>query len=225
MARTRRRRFSPRRRKADWVYRGNALGNSVDPPLDNTDTLGTYTSAIVSIASGLANARGHILYDSQNRFLTLMGPSLGGVATGNRAARAEGQKPLMLAVEGGLYFEPSAWAVGNVVSYGIRLGVFEQDPNLGSLLLPADYSMWNTGSSNGPDVYANNGRMNAREWRWAKGYTDAGTTSVARFHYFRWKGRRRLEPNECFALYCEVPSTSVTGRFQFWFRTLVSDEG
>lgn len=235
MARSRRR--TSRRRsgpKPDWVYRGPVI-----TPVDDTETaigtsesagLASYTQNVISLASGAAQAQVLILYDSQNRLATLAGtePFAGGQTFGalNRAARAAGKRPVMLATEGQMYIEPSTWAIGNVLAYGWRLGAWDQDPTTGLISLPAEYSMWQTvlGSNpmSSPDVWANsyNHVMEGRFWR---GF-NSNESNVMPFR-MRWRGRRTLRPNECWGIYLEVPTTAVTMRRQPWFRTLVQDEG
>lgn len=232
MARSRRRpmrRTSPRRR-ADWVYRGNdrqiGIGISV------FTSLGTYDMTVHTINSGVANAQSKVLYDSQNYFALL---GRGGVGTAanvstipqiGRVARAEGRKAVMRAVEGYLFCEPTTWSLGQVAALGMRLGAFEQDMT-GVFSLDSGFSMWENEAIQ-PFTYvgnyANNGRQNAREWRRMWFFTDTGVPA-ARFFRFRWTGRRVLQPNECFGIYTELGSTSVNLRTQWWFRTLVEDEG
>jgi len=228
VARSRTRRTAtPKRRKADWVYRGNARIGT-DPDGSDADLLGTYEPFIFSHTTGPGNSQGHVLYDSQN-WLASVGAGGADIGTGlrtlNRSARAEGRKPTMLAVEGIVYWEPTTWALGNLMAIGMRIGVFEQDPGTGNLLLDTAYSMWRDetgGSLSTVGMWANNGRGNAWERRIHYGFSDNSVFTVARI---RWHGRRTLMPNECFALYTELEATSVNTRTQAWIRTLVQDEG
>jgi len=108
------------------------------------------------------------------------------------------------------------------------MGVFEQDVATGNFLLDTEYSMWANaplaaGSSLSlPAQWANSGRNNAWERRLHVGWSETRPFHV---QTIRWRGRRRLEPNECFGLYTELEATSVNTRTQYWLRTLVSDEG
>lgn len=230
MARSRRRMPARKaRRRADWVYRGN--GRQIGIGVSGFDDLGTYDGNIHTITSGVANAQSKILYDSQNYFAML---GRGGVGTASnvstipqigRVARAEGRKPVIRAVQGTIYMEATAWAIGNLIAAGFRMGAFEQDLT-GVLSLDSGYSMWdNEGVQPFTYVgnYANNGRGNAWERRYHHFFTS--TTPSALVISVNWKGRRVLQPNECWAIYCELESTSVNARAQWWLRTLVEDEG
>lgn len=229
MARSRGRgRTTTRRRqpRADWVYRSNARAD--DAVGSDADVIGTYEMNIPPHAGGPGNAQGHILYDSVN-YLAQFGAGgniVGGVQRMiGRAARAEGRKPCILAVEGIIYWEPSIWALGNLMAIGTRFGVFEQDPGTGQVLLDPAYSMWMNevgGSQSKPAQWANGTRGNAMERRTHVGYSDTRP-----FHVERWRFRTRrfLAANECFAVYTELENTSVDTRTQWWLRTLVADEG
>lgn len=220
------------RGKADWVYRG-PLGIPGDPS-DNDwyidQSLSTYTPVAQTVTSGPAGAFGFILYDSTNRLSILANTwdtaaGFGTVAALSRAARAEGRKPLCLRVSGQVLIRPSTWAVGSLMYFGMRVGVFEQDPSIGTLLLNADYSMLQTTTqewSDSPAVMAND-----RNWVWQR-------------HFFRGfrsdepapgimvdinvPMRRSLKSNECLALYFEGASTSVNLSVTRFLRTLVVDE-
>lgn len=214
-----------KRLRADWVYRSNA--QSAEDQDEIADVLGTYEPLIFTHSTGVGNSLAHILYDSQ-QWGALQGG--GGVALGgwtraiNRAARAEGRKATILAVEGIIYWEPSVWALGNLMAIGVRLGCFEQDPGTGNILLDAAYSMWTNevgGSSSRPSGWANPGRGNTWERRYHVGFSETVPFFVSRI---AWRGRRVLQPNECFAVYTELENTSVNTRTQMWLRTLVSDE-
>lgn len=227
MAKTRRRRSfnTPRKRRmrADWVYRSHAYG----PFNEALDLLGTYEEDVVSQSSGIANAQSHVLYDSRDyiatqgtqgaNFLADLPAYIG------PAGRAEGRNPTILRTEGIIYVEPSTWALGNLIAWGGRIGAFEQD-GTGVFSLDAAYSMWvNETTSTFQQVghWANNGRGNAWERRVHYGFSDNQQFVVIRV---KWNGRRILKPNECWGLFTELESTSVTTRSQYWLRTLVSDE-
>lgn len=214
------------KRRADWVYRHG--GRPEATSVNANDLLGTYDSSIVAHGTGVANAQGHILYDSQNYMRASVRETFGGVLSHvPRAARAEGRKPSILAVEGIVYWEPDTWALGQLMAIGMRVGVFEQDPGSGNILIDPEYSMWEdaqyvAGSSLSTVVdWANNGRGNAWERRVHYGFSDNQAFTVLRV---RWRGRRALLPNECFALFTELEGTSVNTRVQYWLRTLVADE-
>lgn len=219
-------RFKRPKRRADWVYRSS--GHIESTAGAGVDLLGTYDSNVLNHTSGTAASQGHILYDSQNYLRTPVRETFGGVLSHiPRAARAEGRKPTILAVEGIVYWEPSTWALGSLMAIGMRLGVFEQDPGSGNVLLDPEYSMWNDGpyaaggSLSKVVDWANNGRNNTWERRIHYGFSDNSVFTVVRV---RWRGRRSLLANECFALYTELEGTSVDTRTQYWLRTLVADE-
>lgn len=228
---TRRRKMTSRpRRKGDWVYRSNArvLGTGVI----NNDLLGSYEAVVTTVNSGIANAQTRILYDSKNYMGWLTRAGIGtaptvattGILGGH--ARAEGRKPCILAVDGVILCDPTTWALGNVMALGVRVGVFEQDIS-GVLSLDAGFTMWESGAGifDGPAAaWANNTRANCRDIRQWQFYSDgaANPNMVVRV---KWRGRRYLEGWECFAMFLQVPTTSVNMRTQCWVRTLVSDEG
>lgn len=226
MARSRSRGRRPtksRRPKADWVYRGHLLNSSGG----NSDALGTYEHQIVPHSTGIVAAQSHVLYDSRG-YIAETGRagfvSGGAQAILPRAARAEGSRPTILAVEGLIYVEPSTWALGNLIAMGFRIGVFEQDVITGSFAIDAEYSMWTNLNPIGPrpNQWANNQRGRAWEHRLHWGFKSDGPvfTQV----HVRWKGRRSLFHNECFGLYTELEGTSVGTRCQYWLRSLVVDE-
>jgi len=201
----------------------------MDSTGEDADLVGSYSGFIPAHLTGPANAQSHVLYDSQNYTRQVLGGQFGvGLGQLGRVARAEGRRPLILAVEGIVYWEPSTWALGNLMAIGMRLGVFEQDPGNGVFLVDAAYSMWvdepAVASSSLSTVgdWANNGRGNAWERRIHYGFSDNQAFTVTRI---RWRGRRALQPNECFGLYTELEPTSVNTRTQYWLRTLVADEG
>jgi len=213
-----------RRKRADWVYRGNQYqagiaGAGMDPSVQ-----ASYTPSITSIMSGLVNSRALILYDSVNRLKVVAGVGVSGANFMERAARAEGRRPSIMASEGTIYFEPDTWALGNLWAIGWRLGVFLQDPVSGAVSVPGTYTMWTDGGmGDNPAVWANDKKW-VQEERFFKTFTDNQGNGVTTLHY-RWRGRRSLGPDECFALYIELEPTSVNGRLQPWCRSLVQDEG
>lgn len=209
------------RPRADWVYRAS-IRDSGGVLRDN---LGTYEQNIETLSSGAANARAFVLYDSANyrasvaRAGALYGQPNPGYLPGE--ATAAGRKALIRRVEGIVYMEPSTWAVGNLIATGWRIGVFEQDRS-GDVLVPAAYSMWAQVAANieTPALFANFTRMNVKERRIHYGFSDNQAFVVPRI---TWRGRRRLEDNECFAIWLESETTSVNLRMQLWIRTLVED--
>jgi len=215
--------------RADWVYRNSAkvFGTGIQA----NDQLGTYESAVQSQNTGVANATSHILYDSNNYIGVLTRGGIGSAATSGttgvlgRHIRAEGRKPMIMAMQGAIFCEPQTWTLGNVMAVGIRIGVFEQDIS-GVFSLDIGYSMWAPEAGvpfSTPAHWANNTRNNKREWRFWKSFGDASTPPLMVLRLF-WRGRAYLEGNECFGLFTELQSTSVGTRMQYWCRTLVADE-
>jgi len=210
--------------RADWVYRSHALGSFNE----NLDLLGTYDGDIVSQSAGLANAQSHILYESRDNMAAqvVAGSAFHADVPAfiGPAGRAEGRNPTILRTEGIIYVEPSTWVLGNLIAWAGRIGAFEQD-GTGVFSLDAAYSMWENetvGAFQQVGHWANNGRGNAWERRVHYGFSDNQQFVVIRV---KWNGRRILKPNECWGLFTELESTSVTTRSQYWLRTLVSDEG
>jgi len=236
MARSRRRRMSAQpRRRFDWVYRSRVLGllsgDSVEEGVAEVQGLASYYGALVSLTSGPANARALIMYDSTNRLVQgygttnfALGPHQGYT---NRAARAEGRKALIRACEGTIIMRPSTWAAGNYAYYGWRLGVFKQDPDTGLLIVPSEYTMFDeTWAPFGSTATWANTRGWVMERRIMRPFNPDNSSG---YHHltFRWSSRkgRALEPDECFAMYLESDTGSVTLTTEPWCRTLVSDEG
>lgn len=216
-----------RKKRADWVYRPNIQRGDFSG--GESDALGTYEGSILNHTAGIAAAQSHVLYDSHNYFGE--GPR-GGLPTGaggtqpqlTRAARAEGRRATILAVEGFVYVEPQTWVLGNLIAMGFRLGAFEQDLT-GVFSLDPAYSMWldNPGSPFEQVAHwANYRRSNQWERRVHYGFSPDGPNLVQ--IPIRWKGRVSLGAKECFGLYTELESTSVATRCQYWLRTLVQDE-
>lgn len=213
--------------RADWVYRPferslESGGLLQSPP-------GTYDTVEVSQAAGIANAQSRILYDSKDYIahLTTRGIVSAGVARMLPGeARSEGRKPCMRAVEGVIFVTPSDWALGNSIKLGLRLGVWEQAMDTGTFLIDADYSMWSTSAvpHSTPSLWANNTRNNAMERRYAFAFNNEVVTPTFTLK-FRWRGRKFLEPNECFGVYQETETGSSGIRTEYWLRTLVEDEG
>lgn len=212
-----RRAFTGRRPRPDWVYRSNAIRSD-----GTADLLGTYKWPTFSVTSGKANASILMLYDSQN-YLRQPVNTLTGSFFLAQSGRAEGAKPLCLRVQGQIYSRPSTWALGNVLAYGLRILVVEQDPETGLGTIDADFGMWQ------PTVAGKEGTWrNPQQIVWEKRYWrsySSNETSPSLILPIDVRMRRRLKSNEALALYMETADTSVTAVFQMWLRTLVVDEG
>lgn len=216
------------RPRADWVYRQHAIR------ADNgaqVDSLGTYDDGLVSQTGGIAQAQSHILYDSHDQLgvWTASGievPAGTPARLVSRAARAEGRRATILAVEGCVLLSPGEWALGNLVAWSWRMGAFEQD-RTGVFSLDAQYSMWVTGGATPfepPAQWANFRRLNAKEDRVWHAFDADRLNPLFKVRIF-WKGRRTLDPRDCWGLYTEMENTSIGIDQQFWLRTLVVDEG
>lgn len=197
----------------------------------------SYSNQVVTLTAGPDEMQARILYDSHNRIAVAMGA--GDQASGlvthtwhTRAARAEGSKAVVYAVEGFMAFEPSTWSLGSMMRVGMRLGVWEQEAQSGYVLLPTAYSMFaaiNVDLSpwGQPAMWAND-----RNWVWErrpmKYFGDASSTPLM-IVPVRWRSRlgRALKPDECFAMVLEIPSqTGVSNlRTRCWLRSFVADEG
>lgn len=227
MARTRRKmRKAPgraRRPRADWVFRTDL----VDPEGALNDGLGTYVFREKSLGVGTDAARAVILYDSHNR---MFATAAGGVSNlpfaMPRASRAEGGKAFIHRVQGTIFVRPSAWTLGDRFRLGLRFGVYEQDPDTGTILIDPSYTMWHDPGNMqlSTAVWAND-RNWQHERRFGTTFSDNAqmwTLPVA------FSVRRSLQPHQCYAIWMEsfnagAPSTTLL--LQFWLRSLVSDEG
>lgn len=215
-----RRRAAPRGPRKDWVYRPTYQGSDVEG-MSATDLLGSYDQQVFGSTSGLTGSSSRILYDSHNRIINVMrGALTGGLTIGMpNAARAAGRGPTCHLVQGVIYVEPTTWAIGNLISWGWRLGVFEQDPLSGAIELDPGYSMWVTTEAINPATWANMGRQNLWEKRLFYGFSDNSRFTTVRMNV---PIKVRLQDHECLALYYEGEGTSVDVRTQYWLRTLVT---
>lgn len=235
MARGRRRSGSFRRRRrlrADWVYRFDSMSYDAEGDRVPESGLGTYSGSIIGHSVGIAEAQSHILYDSQNYIAHwAAGGDVNSLALApifiSGAARAEGRRPTILAVEGVVFVIGSDWSLGSELSMGMRIGVFEQSVDTGNFVIDPSYSMWGNpvgAAENNVSIWANNGRNNAWERRPFLRYMPGNEKNYIQV-FVRWRGRRRLEPSECFGLYTELEPGSNACQCQYWLRTLVADEG
>lgn len=207
--------------KADWVYRPNIYDDAGSP----FDTFGTYSPWPTVLTSGQNNAEGLILYDSHNYLNKVV--SFGNIPIPfANAARAEGSRAKVIAVEGHMTVVPSAWAVGTVFQLGMRFGIFEQDAVGGFVLVDTNYNMFfqTALTQLHPAVHANT-RLWQREFRRREDFIENRGSFTYRF---RFRVNRFLNPNQCYAIYLESSTTnpsSVNLSLTPWFRTLVADEG
>lgn len=226
MPRRRRRMARPprTRRPADWVYRPH-IRDETGSLIDN---LGSYEATIQALPTGQANAQARVLYDSFN-YRSAQYP-LGNSAVNfagfglGPSAKAEGRNPLIRRVEGFVSYTPSTWAVGSSMFWGFRVGIFEQDPITGFLLIDPTYTILNATADTltNPAIFAN-----TRTWHYEKRVFHTFSENSVRFDtHFRFRVNRLLRPHECYAIFLENHgSISVTTNTMWWCRTLVSDEG
>lgn len=219
----RRRPFTP----ADWVYRPclqDAAGAAIDD-------LGTYDQNVGLLTAGPANANFHVLYDSHNHLVQSKGPSLAGATalTMPMAARAEAMRPKIMRVQGVTLVRPTAWTVGSLTMVGFRFGIWEQDPQSGSILIDPAYSMW-TGGGAGINQLRPATWANDRNWQVERRLMVAFGENSSGAWTMRWNFtvNRRLDPNEAYGVYMESDSTWATAtnvQYKHFIRTLVADEG
>lgn len=211
------------RRRADWVYRPHIR----DETGAIVDGGGSYEGSFTTLVAGIAGIQFRVLYDSFNyrstQFPDIGGLNLGGALLGS-SAKAEGRNPLILRVQGKFHYSPTTWAVGSQLLLGLRFGVFEQDPVSGLVSVDPTYAMLNgtATTQTNPAAWANT-RNWVREWRTFQAF--ASNQAVFQ-QYFDFKCRRALKPHECFGIWAEATSgVSTNAATQYWFRTLVADEG
>lgn len=216
MPRRKRDRTRPR---SVWVYRGlerDAAGVTVGDQE-------TYASTVFSIPSA-SGFQAFCLYDSDNFVAAIAGASGAGRII-NATARPKGEKPRITAVAGQVFVEPSAWAVGNLIQMGFRIGVLEQDPLDGAFIGIPGYSMWGAVVADQAAQHSA-GIHNLWETRIKRAFDNSITNPVFTFNIFA-KFRRgiTLSPRHGLSFGLETPAGSVATRVQLWLRSLVSDDG
>lgn len=227
MARSRRRAVSRRpRRKTDWVYRSNMYGlGGGATPLQQVDIQGTYEWSVRGLTAGYGTSQVLWLVDAQDREWSIAPYSATGVAATmqSKAAKPAARRTKCLFVEGHIYFEPTTWAVGNLMAVGARIVAMEQDILTGFAVLDADYTMWNNGMA-GPGrgaaaIYANDRQLNMWEKRMYKAFTSNNEALMVM--HIRARLNWALQPHHGLGILLEAESTSVNLRYQTWLRTLV----
>lgn len=227
MARSRRRPTRRRRVRTDWVYRGNTW--TLAEPQVQVGTAGTYNDLAGGVKTqviGIGNAQSLVLLDSSDFYAELAMQGNISAAAGNPVmqtgeARAEKRRQVVRAVEGLIHVEPATWAIGNNMYWCFRLGIWEQTEREVFSLDP-NYSAWTDTSVAFNNVsvghYANMKRTNLKEWRIMEVFNSNLSFWNIRV---RWRGRRVLEPHECFGIYSEGGAGSVNIRYHTYLRTLV----
>lgn len=229
MARTRRtvsrrRPMRRRRERADWVYRPDLF----DQIGAQIESLGTYTPVSKTVGKGVENLSNFVLYDSQNRLSGMLNISPVTRDALPRAARAEGRGPLVLGCDGFVDLTTTTWGIGNILHFGLRAVVIEQDPASGFAFIAPTYSMWQQSTFNADQIaiWRNSGNI-AHEVRFVRQFS-TGAEQQRWMVPFRFRTRRRLKPYQAFMLLVEFADyglSSVGGVIRPFIRTLVSDAG
>lgn len=217
------RRSSTRKRvRADWVYRSADFDVSTST---NQWELASYAAGVYkTFAAGSSDMC--ILYDSQNYLNANAGNGVDQFIL-NRSARAEGRKARTLAVSGYMAFQASTWTLGSEIRMAMRIGVFEQNADDGSIAVIPDYNMLNGAVASNADtaaVFANDRRGNLWEHYHFMHFATGNEQSL-RVLRVRTAAKAYLAPNECLAMYMENQAGSVGLRYWTALRTLVADEG
>lgn len=239
MARSRMRRSSRsrggsrRRRRADWVYRNDVIGED-----NNINSYGGWqtSNTVRPMAVGIENAAATILYDSPNFIRVLNGADIVAGVIGadwvlSQAARiTEKHRPSVKAVEGEIFWAPDTWSSGARVLFKGRLGWFEQDPDSGQVLLESFYDIWD-GQPDTVAAWANDTLSHIHDWTMAQHSLagDAGTAVVNQNRRVFWRGSRR-QPSEshCLAILWQMPETlawcNISTRFFTQIRALMAGQ-
>lgn len=224
MARSRKRTPSRRRfkRRADWVFRGNTY----DQAGALIDDAGSYVVNETTILPGVPNAQPFILYDSHDRIVQTVSSGINVPVLSSASGRAEGRRAFIHWCKGTMFYRPSAWAAGNAMSFGLRFGIYEQDPATGALLIDPAYTLFSTPgiTTLGVSHWANDGQWQKERRIWVAFNDNSQRMSTS----FSFPVRRSLPANMCYAIFAEVnnqPAESVNVILRPFFQTLVSDEG
>jgi len=212
-----------KKRKADWVYRGLEYD---EVGLATGTQVASYCPRQVaySLAPGPLGEVSWVLYDSANyRHNIVNANAVSGGITLPNAARPEGRRPVMLAVEGHAFVTPTTWALGSRLFLGMRLVICEQDYTSGGLALPTDYNIMEPVALTGnADIatYAN-GWGNLRTRFFLQSFD---SNDVEWLVHMKWQGRVSLPPHLCLAMFCQSDANSVNCRMTPKFRTLVEED-
>jgi len=224
MARSRRRMMRTKRERTDWVYRSDMYGLRDGGNVGGQSLDGTYDWDVRSLTSGQATAQVLWLVDAADRELSLAAVADATATLQSRAAKPEQKRTQVRAVEGVIYFEPTTWAVGNLMAIGVRIAAFEQDINTGQAVVDGSYTMWRRAGANGPErmaasIYANDRQLNMYERRMWKAF--ASNNEALMVMKIRARLRWSLPSHHGLALWLEGENTGVNVRYQTWLRTLV----
>lgn len=208
------------RKSRDWIYRGDAFGNS-EPQWDSGDDseLASYTNNTSTLSAGYVQSRGLILLDSTIRGATIINTGSNVMAALNGAASPRQKSITVLAVQGVIKLTPSSWTLNDEINVGWRLGVFDQDPASGFVSVESQYTMWSAGGpfSNQAANWADRAFLKEGRVMRSAGETSPRVITLPIF----WRGRQSVRPGRCLAIYLEQPDNSIQVRIQPWMRTLV----
>lgn len=194
--------------RGDWVYRGleyTPAGAQLASQTSSYTGL-TRNSGAYTLSSG--TQIGLILYDSSNYMMrTTTQTATSRMST---AARAEGRRATVMAVNGFIFITPNAWTVGSNFLIGWRLVVCDQNEFTGALDLPAAYSFVQQAPT--AALPSSDFAMSANGWgNLAEGYKfqTFDQNDASWMLHIKWRGRRSLESNSCLGLLMESAGPAV----------------
>lgn len=194
----------------DWVYRSRQY---LDDGSTTSVSPGGWSPASNTLNSGATNSVALILVDSANFTTKNLTPNAAVAESGfvMGPARVDGRGQLIGAVQGHVFITPSTWAVGNILSVGIRLTIAEQDVDDGIPELDADYAINRPAAAAVPandlTLFANQ-QGSLKDWYVYRQFADNSAVIVVSIF---WKGKRRLRPEECLFLHLEGNSPFESG--------------
>jgi len=128
-------------------------------------------------------------------------------------------------VRGQVEVQASSWSLGSVMRFGVRCGVFPQDPDTGDALVPTGNNvMYDVFSlTYQAAVWANFTRQNLYENRYFRTFA-TGNENTGMMLHFNFPARARLGDDEALVfLLCNGAGVGLRGKT--WLSTYVSDEG
>lgn len=126
---------------------------------------------------------------------------------------------IVRAVHWWAHIEPSTWALGSMMTAGMRLTIQDQDQTSGAASVVGGYSMWDASTVDKAYIFADENFLTER--RVSKAFGDASSTPLIQMSG-RWSGRKRIPPQQALFAFFEAPTNSVNMRMRhYFFRTLV----
>lgn len=198
--------------RGDWVYRGQEYrqDTGVAAATQVASYIGARDRTVGPYVLSPGTPLGVILYDSQDYLTQGTQARVGGgnPLMMNKAARSDGKRATVLAVDAQWFLIPNAWTVGANFAVGARIVICDQNMTTGALDLPAGYRMTGLPTfDNDPALYANGWGNLAERWDYIAFQT--GNETVRWKFRLRWRGRRTLQPNQCLGLYLESAPPAV----------------